>query len=47
MRPADLAILLLAATLNACGDRDEFALRETPGLDDYCRAAQRLVTRTM
>jgi hypothetical protein len=40
------AALLLVVSLTGCGGGDEFALRETPALDDYCKAAQRLVTRT-
>ena len=38
--------MVLALALTACSNGDEFALRETPSVDDYCQAAQRLVTRT-
>lgn len=40
------ALPLLAIALAGCSGGDEFALRETPAVDDYCREAQRLVTRT-
>lgn len=40
------SMIVITVALWGCSDSDEFALRETPAIDDYCRAAQRLVTRT-
>lgn len=44
-RLGSLAITACLA-VGGCTGGDEFALRETPALDEYCRVAQRLVTRT-
>ena len=46
MRRLSSALPVIAVILAACSGGDEFALRETPSIDDYCKAAQRLVTRT-
>lgn len=45
MRP-ESALLCIAFCLAGCGRGDPFQLREVPALEDYCLAAQRLVTRT-
>lgn len=46
MRQTSSVTVTLALALTACSGAEEFALRETPSVDDYCEAAQRLVTRT-